>query len=230
MDYGTGAIFGCPAHDQRDLDFARKYGLPVKPVILPPGADPATFDGRRRGLCRPGRRVQLGLPRRAPGRCGQGRGDRARRARWHRPGRHRLPPARLGRVAPALLGLPDPDGALRRVRHPARAAGPAAGGAAGRRELRPARQPVGAPPHLEAHDLPELRRPGRARDRHARHLRRLLLVLPALHQPARPSRRSTARRPTTGCRSTSTSAASSTRSCTCSTPASSPARWPTTAS
>ena len=29
MDYGTGAIFGCPAHDQRDLDFARKYGLEV---------------------------------------------------------------------------------------------------------------------------------------------------------------------------------------------------------
>ncbi len=43
MDYGTGAIFGCPAGDQRDLDFARQYGLPVKPVILPPGADPATF-------------------------------------------------------------------------------------------------------------------------------------------------------------------------------------------
>jgi leucyl-tRNA synthetase len=33
MDYGTGAIFGCPAHDQRDLDFAHKYGLPVRPVI-----------------------------------------------------------------------------------------------------------------------------------------------------------------------------------------------------
>lgn len=43
MDYGTGAIFGCPAHDQRDLDFARKYGLPVTPVVLPPDADPATF-------------------------------------------------------------------------------------------------------------------------------------------------------------------------------------------
>jgi len=42
MDYGSGAIFGCPAHDQRDLDFARKYGLPVRPVVLPPGADPAT--------------------------------------------------------------------------------------------------------------------------------------------------------------------------------------------
>jgi leucyl-tRNA synthetase len=43
MDYGTGAIFGCPAHDQRDLDFARKYKLPVKPVVLPPDADPASF-------------------------------------------------------------------------------------------------------------------------------------------------------------------------------------------
>jgi len=44
MDYGTGAIFACPAHDQRDLDFARKYGQPVKPVVLPPGEDPTTFE------------------------------------------------------------------------------------------------------------------------------------------------------------------------------------------
>ena len=41
MEYGTGAIFGCPAHDQRDLDFARKYRLPVLPVVAPAGADPA---------------------------------------------------------------------------------------------------------------------------------------------------------------------------------------------
>ncbi|ADO43889.1 leucine--tRNA ligase [Ketogulonicigenium vulgare] len=37
MDYGTGAIFGCPAHDQRDLDFARKYDLPVVSVLRPLG-------------------------------------------------------------------------------------------------------------------------------------------------------------------------------------------------
>ncbi|ODT71851.1 MAG: leucine--tRNA ligase [Pelagibacterium sp. SCN 63-23] len=43
MDYGTGAVFGCPAHDQRDLDFARKYDLPVKPVVLPAGADAESF-------------------------------------------------------------------------------------------------------------------------------------------------------------------------------------------
>ena len=40
--YGTGAIFGSPAGDQRDLDFARKYDLPVNPVVLPPDADAAT--------------------------------------------------------------------------------------------------------------------------------------------------------------------------------------------
>ena len=43
MEYGTGAIFGCPAHDQRDLDFAREYGLPVTPVVCPPGEDPKSF-------------------------------------------------------------------------------------------------------------------------------------------------------------------------------------------
>jgi leucyl-tRNA synthetase len=35
MDYGTGAIFGCPAHDQRDFDFATKYGLPIRSVFVP---------------------------------------------------------------------------------------------------------------------------------------------------------------------------------------------------
>ena len=39
MDYGTGAIFGCPAHDQRDLEFARAQGLPVIPVVCPPDTD-----------------------------------------------------------------------------------------------------------------------------------------------------------------------------------------------
>jgi leucyl-tRNA synthetase len=43
MDYGTGAIFGCPAHDQRDLDFARKYDLPVTPVVLPTDGDAQSF-------------------------------------------------------------------------------------------------------------------------------------------------------------------------------------------
>jgi len=43
MDYGTGAIYGTPAHDQRDLDFSNKYGLGNTPVVCPEGQDPQTF-------------------------------------------------------------------------------------------------------------------------------------------------------------------------------------------
>jgi leucyl-tRNA synthetase len=43
MEYGTGAIFGCPAHDQRDLDFVNRYGLGNQPVVCPPDVDPANF-------------------------------------------------------------------------------------------------------------------------------------------------------------------------------------------
>ncbi len=43
MEYGTGAIFGCPAHDQRDLDFVNKYRLGNIPVVCPEGQDPKTF-------------------------------------------------------------------------------------------------------------------------------------------------------------------------------------------
>ncbi len=55
MDYGAGAIFGCPAHDQRDLDFARKYKLPVVPVVVPDDKDPTTFDVGTEAYTGPGR-------------------------------------------------------------------------------------------------------------------------------------------------------------------------------
>ena len=61
MGYGTGAIFGCPAHDQRDLDFARKYGLEVTPVVLPPDADPATFAVGDEAYTGPGRIYNSGF-------------------------------------------------------------------------------------------------------------------------------------------------------------------------
>ena len=43
MEYGTGAIFGCPGHDERDHEFATKYGLPILPVVMPKDADPKAF-------------------------------------------------------------------------------------------------------------------------------------------------------------------------------------------
>ena len=55
MEYGTGAIFGCPAHDQRDLEFARKYGLPVLPVVIPEGVDAADFEIGDEAYTGPGR-------------------------------------------------------------------------------------------------------------------------------------------------------------------------------
>ena len=45
MDYGTGAVFGCPAHDQRDLDFARKYHLAVTRVVADGDLTDSAFDG-----------------------------------------------------------------------------------------------------------------------------------------------------------------------------------------
>ena len=55
MEYGTGAIFGCPAHDQRDLDFARRYGLPVVPVVIPDDQAAECFDVGERAYDGPGR-------------------------------------------------------------------------------------------------------------------------------------------------------------------------------
>ena len=61
VEYGTGAIYGVPAHDQRDLDFARKYGLPVMPVVLPPGMDDATYQIDTEAYAGPGTLINSGM-------------------------------------------------------------------------------------------------------------------------------------------------------------------------
>ena len=60
MEYGTGAIFGCPAHDQRDLDFANAYKLPVTPVVLPDGEDADRFAVTDTAYTGPGRLINSG--------------------------------------------------------------------------------------------------------------------------------------------------------------------------
>jgi len=57
MDYGTGAVFGCPAHDQRDLDFARKYGLDVMPVVAPDDVAAEDFSVEDEAYVGPGRLI-----------------------------------------------------------------------------------------------------------------------------------------------------------------------------
>ena len=61
MGYGTGAIFGCPAHDQRDIEFARKYALPVTPVVLPPDTEPEDFRVEDKAYTGPGRIFNSGF-------------------------------------------------------------------------------------------------------------------------------------------------------------------------
>ena len=177
MDYGTGAIFGCPAHDQRDLDFANEYGLGATPVVCPPDVDPATFaitdtaydgdgvlinsrflDGLTIDAAKEevARRLEATAHRRQA--AGQAPGE--------------FPAARLGHFAAALLGLPDPDHPLRSLRRGAGARGRSAGDAARRRLLRRARQSARPAPDLQICRLSALRRPGAARDGHDGHVRR----------------------------------------------------------
>ncbi len=112
MEYGTGAIFGCPAHDQRDLDFVNKYGLGNTPVVCPEGQDPASFvitdtayDGDGRMI---NSRFLDGMTiAQAKEEVANAIGDRATRQRACRRTAGQLPPARLGHFAAALLGLPD---------------------------------------------------------------------------------------------------------------------------
>ena len=138
MDYGTGAIMAVPAHDERDFEFAQEFGLQIRQVIAPRDGE---ADERSRLSPTPTTRCWLtrasstGMP--AP------EGSAAIVAWLEERGlgeahRH-LPPARLAAVTPALLGLPDPDRPLRRLRDRPGARRPAAGGAAARRGLRAAR-------------------------------------------------------------------------------------------
>ena len=175
-DYGTGAIMAVPAHDQRDLDFARKFGLPVRVVVATDAPDPAAT-----GMATPGDGV---LVNSGP-LDGLSKADAIARIieilAGNEPGRGggELPAARLAGIAAAVLGHPDPDHPLPVVRRGPRPRGPAAGRAARPARGRPAaarRVAAGGRGGLGERGLPEVRRRGAAGHRHDGHLRRLLVV------------------------------------------------------
>ena len=216
-------------------DHGRARARPARPRLRA-GLRPAGAGRRRHRRARPERHRHRHLRRRrarqlrAVRRPAQGRGHRARdrrpdRARARR-GVGQLPAARLAALPPALLGLPDPGRALPDRRHRAGAGRPAADRAArtcaarsctraGSRRWprtapgwrRPARPAAARPSGTPTRWTRSSTRPGTSCGSARRTTSRV---------------RSTPSRPRPGCRSTSTSAASSTRSCTCSTAASSP--------
>jgi leucyl-tRNA synthetase len=116
MEYGTGAIFGVPAHDQRDFEFATKYDLPIRRVVSA-SADQADKPVIGEAESGGGRDRQLALPGRARRREREGRGDPPRRGGRMGPGHDRLALRDWGVVPAALLGHPDPH-------HPLRGCGP----------------------------------------------------------------------------------------------------------
>ena len=184
MGYGTGAIMAAPGEDQRDFEFAKNFGLEIPRVTAPADGSAPPAD---RAFSDHGVAINSGFLN------GKTTADaiaavcKVRRGARHRPRNGQLPDARLADLAPALLGLSDSDHVLQDRRHrsgarrsTARAASADEGlSALGHRPLS-ARQRQ----RVRQHDLPEVRRPGRARDRHARRLRLLVLVLPALRLAA----------------------------------------------
>ena len=224
MEYGTGAIFGCPAHDQRDLDFARKYELPVIPVVLPPGEDPAQFAVGDTAYVDDGTLfnsdfldgLSVADAKRAVGerleQTGAGQRTIAYRLRDWGVSRQRYWGCPIPVIHCPDCGIvPVPEDDLP-VELPEDVSFDMPG------------NPLDRHPTWKHVACPYCSSPVDARDRHVRHVLRIVVVLPALLLGARAGRVRARRRRITGCRSTSISAASSTRCCTCSIRASSRAR------
>ncbi len=182
------------------------------------GADGKALNIADGALCRGRRHRELRLPGRARRRGREGQGDCAPRGDGRRQGHHAISPARLAGFPPALLGLPDPGDPLRKVRRRAGAGeGPAGRSCRTTSTFDRPGNPLDRHPTWKNVDCPTCGGRRTARDRHVRHLHRSGAGT-STGSPRRSSRRrrSTAKRTSTGCRSINISAASSTRSCTCS--------------
>ncbi len=169
MDYGTGAIMAVPAHDERDLEFARQYDLPVRQVIDEETnvlIDSGDFTGLPADEAK--EKIVAVAARAGPG-CARGQ----------------LPAARLVVLTPALLGLPDPGRLLRGRRHrPRSRGGPARPAARGRGLPAEGQAAARLQRGVDERPVPPLRQARSTGGRHDGHVRRFLLVLPALLRPA----------------------------------------------
>ena len=123
MEYGTGAVMSVPAHDERDFEFAKKFGLPIRQVI----SEPQSCDSRAPSRCRHLADSSRLLPTMAfwsnsddwYGKTSEdAKKEMAEYAAetWFWRGGDDISPARLGHFATAFLGLADTDRLLRQMR------------------------------------------------------------------------------------------------------------------
>jgi leucyl-tRNA synthetase len=119
--YGTGAIMAVPAHDQRDYEFAKKFGLPIKKVVERPG-EPLP-EPLERAYEEPGVLVNSGPFDGLMSRGGQGADHPLAGGKGPGEGQGHLPPPGLAHQPPALLGHPHPHGPLPHLRRGARPRG-----------------------------------------------------------------------------------------------------------
>ena len=165
MSYGSGAVMSVPGHDQRDFEFASKYGLPIVQVIDKVGDEYHYNDSAWQDWYADKQGVRT---------INSGEFDG------------------LGRIASALLGRADSHHLLRQVRHGAGSGKRPAGGAAHRRQVRGYRFADQEDARVLPDQLPRLRRRCDPRDRHLRYVYGIFLVLPPLR--LRAHRRRHARR------------------------------------
>ena len=184
MGYGEGAVMAVPAHDERDFAFATKYGLEIRMSIASKTgaysdvAAPWQEVYGDLGVCvNSGKYDGLDYPAAFDAIAADLAAQKSRREA------HAVPPARLGHLAPALLGLPDSDHPLPELRRRAGARRATASRAARGRHRHRRRQSARQDAVLLRMRLPEVRPAGAPRDRHHGHLRRVVVVLPALLLP-----------------------------------------------
>ena len=206
MEYGTGAIMAVPAHDERDREFAETFGLPVVEVVTEEGVlvNSGEFDGRP---------ADEGAKAIVESLREQGKASPAvsYRLRDWSFSRQRYWGSPIPIVYCDDCGIvPVPDDELPVLLPEVE-------------DYRPKGvAPLASNEEWMQRPVPEVRQARQARGGHDGHVRRLLLVLPALRRSAQRTRpRSSAASSTSGARSTSTSAASTTPPATCSIRASS---------
>ena len=214
MEYGTGAVMAVPAHDQRDFEFAKKYDLPIRVVIQPRDREmqSATLT---EAYVDEGMMVDSGSFSGLANTVGKEKSRRLRRGKGLGQESDSLSFARLGRVAPALLGHADTHHLLRSLRHGACAGESIAGAAPERRSIyRQGRFAARRKQAFLRSRLPSVRRSGAPRNRHHGHFRGFVVVFFALHvSQIYRGHRLTPKKHAIGWRWISISAASSTRFC-----------------